>query len=72
MEYSNNSDYLLDCLHILFFRKSSRNTWIGNIHDEIENLENEAILFWMSKNNYNDIQDIGKLTRKIKNNNTCT
>lgn len=45
---------------------------IGNINDEIENLENEAILFWMSKNNYNDIQDIGKLTRKIKNNNTCT
>ncbi|WP_426773817.1 hypothetical protein [Proteus faecis] len=49
-----------------FFRKSSRNTWIGNINDEIENLENEAILFWTSKNNSNDIQDIGKLTRKIK------
>ncbi|MBS9585789.1 hypothetical protein [Morganella morganii] len=48
------------------FRKNCRNTWIGNINDLIDQLEDDAIKFWTSSNGNNDTNELRKLIRKLK------
>jgi len=49
-----------------FLLRNARNSWIGDIKKAISTLEDDAITFWMAENNNNEILELGKLTRSIK------
>ncbi|BCU49149.1 Uncharacterised protein [Citrobacter amalonaticus] len=49
-----------------FLLRNARNSWIGDIKKAISTLEDDAIDFWMGENNKNEILELGKLTRSIK------
>ncbi|MGC0904190.1 hypothetical protein WKH25_07425 [Pantoea agglomerans] len=47
-------------------RKNARNTWIADIKKALTELEDDAIKFWMGENDENEVLDLNKLRRKIK------
>ncbi|SFJ86918.1 hypothetical protein SAMN05518863_103161 [Candidatus Pantoea symbiotica] len=47
-------------------RKNARNSWIGDVKKALGELEDNAIEFWMGKNEDNEIIHLNKLKRKIK------
>lgn len=49
-----------------FLLRNARNTWIGDIKKSISTLEDDAIEFWMGANDKNEILELNKLARAIK------
>lgn len=47
-------------------RKNARNSWIGDVKKALAELEDNAIDFWMGKNDENETIQLRKLTRKVK------
>lgn len=49
-----------------FLLRNARNSWIGDIKKSISSLEDDAISFWMGNNDKNELIELNKLIRAVK------
>lgn len=47
-------------------RKNARNTWAGDLKKALTELEEAALIFWMSTNDDKEALELNKLRRKVK------
>ncbi|CZU57140.1 MULTISPECIES: hypothetical protein [Enterobacteriaceae] len=47
-------------------RKNARNTWAGDLKKALTELEDSALIFWMSANDDSELLELKKLRRKVK------